>query len=532
MSDADSPIGAVPDPGRSVRSVVGRAALIVMAASVVARLIAVARDVVVADIWGADQTTDAFFLAYKIPYLLTSIVAGALTAALVPLASNRLATGRAKEAQKLFVNMGNAAGLAMIALSVLLIGLARWIVPLAGFGFTPEVADKAVFLFRILMTGFVFAGLTGLISGMLNSLHKFALAAFAPAVGTAVTLVIIATLGTRLGLTALAIGTVAAWMVGLAVVLVGLRGQKMEYRFEVATRDPAMREAMAMAWPVLLGSAVGSIGVFANQVMGSTLEAASVSSLNYAEKMFQLCLGLFVSGISVPIFPLLSEQVASGAPKKVRATVNFALRLMGFVMVPLTVGIVLLRYPIVGLVFEHGKFAFDDTSRTAWTLLFMCLGLYSYAGRDTLTRVFYAYHDTRTPVRVGVVTVVVSIGFSYWLMQYMGVGGLALGYSVAVTVNYLVLAYFLWRKHRPLGFGETLRSMIRVLGAAAVMGVAIWGVDTGLAHVLAAATLGYAVRVVVGLVVGVGVFFLTARLMKSPEMAETRDMLRAVFKRS
>jgi putative peptidoglycan lipid II flippase len=262
------------------------------------------------------------------------------------------------------------------------------------------------------------------------------------------------------------------------------------------------------------------------------LEAASISSLNYADKLFQLCLGLFVSGISVPIFPLLSEQVAAHAPEQVRATVSFALRLMAFLMIPVTIGIILLRYPIVGLLLEHGKFAADDTSRTAWTLLFMCLGLYSYAGRDTLTRVFYAYHDTKTPVRISVVTVLLSIGLSYVLMKPLGVGGLALGYTVALTVNFLVLAHLLRRKFGPMGLSDVLDSLVRVLVASAVMGGAVWGVDRGLAGMMGTTTTAYAARVVTGLVVGLGVFLMTAKLIRSPELAEAKDMMRAVFRRT
>jgi putative peptidoglycan lipid II flippase len=276
---------------------------------------------------------------------------------------------------------------------------------------------------------------------------------------------------------------------------------------------------------------VGKISIFSDQILGSTLAVGSISSLNYAEKLFQLPLGLFVAGITVPIFPLLSEQVAANAPERVKATVDFSLRLMGFLLVPATVGIILLRYPIIGLIFEHGKFTADDTGRTAWVLLFLCLGLYAYAGRDTLTRVFYAYHDTRTPVKISVATVVINVGLSYLFMQFLGVGGLALGTTVALTVNFVVLIWLLKRKIGSMGFGRTFRSLLRVIGASAVMGAVVWVVDFALASAVSGASGGSAVRVAVGVVVGAGVFLLVARLVKMPELAEITDMLRAVFKR-
>jgi putative peptidoglycan lipid II flippase len=463
--------------------------------------------------------------------LLTLMVAGALTATFVPLLTYRLATGRKREAWDLSINMGNIIGVVLVAVSVVLIAVAPWIIPLVGFGFSADTADKAVFLFRILMIGFVFEGLTGLVVGMLNSLKRFALAAFAPAVGTVATLVVMVALEESIGITSLAVGSVIGWMAGLFVLFPGLRGQEIHYRPRIDWHDPGVREVGGMVWPILIGSAVGKVSIFADQILGSTLVTGSISSLSYAEKLFQLPLGLFVAGITVPIFPLLSEQVAANAPERVKATVGFAMRLMGFLMVPATVGIILLRHAIIGLIFEHGKFTAEDTTRTAWALLFLCLGLYAYAGRDTLTRVFYSYHDTRTPVKISVATVVINIGLSYLFMQFMGVGGLALGTTVALTVNFVVLVWLLERRIGAMGFDTIFGSLLRVAGASAVMGVVVWAVDFLLSRGLGEAAGSNAVRVVVGLVVGAFVFLSVARLVRMPELAEITDMLRTVLKR-
>ena len=520
------------DSGRSVRAVVGRAAVIIVTATLVGRLLGLARDMVVANFFGARPEADAFFLAFRVPYLLTLMVTGALTATFVPLFSYRLATGRRREAWDLSVNMGNIIAVVLIAVSAVLIGIAQWFIPLIGPGFDDETRAQGVFLFRILMIGLVFEGLTGLVIGMLNSLRRFALAAFAPAVGTVVTLIITIVFEPSLGITSLAVGFVAGWAAGLLVLFPGLRGEQIQYRPRIDWRDPGVREVGGMIWPILIGSAVGKVSVFIIQLLGSYLEVGSISSLNYADKLFQLPLGLFVAGISVPIFPLLSEQVAAKAPERVKATLSFALRVMGFLLVPVTVGIIILRYPLIGLLLQHGEFTADDTARTAWALLFLCLGLYAYAGRDTVTRVFYAYHDTRTPVKISVLTVVITIGLAFLFMQFLGVGGLTLGMSVALMGNCGVLLWLLHRKIGDIGLAHIGLCFARVLGASLVMGAAVWGVDLALERTVRAATGGYAVRLVVGMVIGVAVFLSVARLARMPEFAEAVDMLRAVMKRS
>ncbi len=528
----DAVSAAAAHPGGSVRAVVGKAALVIVGATLVGRLLGLVRDIVVAYFFGAQGETDAFFLAYKVPYLLTLMVAGALTATFVPLFSYRLALGRKREAWDLSINIGNIIALILVVLSVVLVVIAPWFIPLIGPGLGDATTERGIFLFRILMIGFLFEGLTGLVVGMLNSLRRFALAAFAPAVGTVATLVVTVAFAGSLGITALAVGTVAGWVVGLAVLFPGLRGEDIHYRPRIDWRDPGVREVGGMVWPILIGSAVGKVSVFIIQLLGSFLEEGAISSLNYADKLFQLPLGLFVAGITVPIFPLLSEQVAAKAPERVKATLDFALRLMGFLLVPATVGIILLRYPLIGLLLEHGEFTADDTDRTAWALLFLCLGLYAYAGRDTVTRVFYAYHDTRTPVKISVITVVITIGLSYLFMQFLGVGGLTFGMTVALVINFVVLMWLLRRKIGVIGLGRTAVSLLRVVGASAIMGGAVWAVDFGLARVVGDTLGGNALRVVAGVLAGAVIFFATARLVKIPELAEAIDMLRAVLRRS
>jgi len=506
--------------------------MVILAATLAGRLLGLVRDIVMADLFGRKAETDAYFLAYRLPYLLALVVGSGLVAAFVPMFSHRIATGRKEDALGLFANMGKVAGLVLIGLTVALIVVAPWLVPLIGFGFSPETKHLAVYLFRIVMAGFVFAGLTGLVTGMLNSLRRFALAAFSSVIGAAVALVVMVALARPLGITSLAVSMAVSYVVGFVVVMFGIRDQDVPYLAHIQWRDPALREAAGMVWPVLIGSAVGAVAIFSDQIMGSMLSVGSVSSLSYADKLFQLPLGLFVAGITVPLFPLLSEQVAANAPERVKATLSFALRLMAFLLFPITVGFILLRFAITGLIFQHGQFTSQDTGPTAWVLLFLLLGLYVYAGRDTLTRVFYAHHDMRTPVTISIATVVINIGLSYLFMQFLGVGGLALGTTVSLTINFFVLLYLLRRKIGPMGLGRMAGSLSRVAGASAAMGVVIWLMDRGLGRVFSAATAGFAVRVVAGAVVGIGVFLVAAWLLRSPELAEVKDMFRAVLKRT
>jgi putative peptidoglycan lipid II flippase len=510
-----------------------------VAATLLSRVFGLVRDIATAHFFGATHVADAFFLAYKVPYLVVLMVAGALTATFIPVLTYRITTGRKKEAWELSVNLGNIIFLTLLGVAILFAIIAPYLVyVVGGFGVGAETSRQATFLLRILMIGVIFDSMAGLFMGMLNSLKRFALAAFSPAIGTLATVIVLVALARPLSITALAIGSVVGSVTGCLLMLPGLRDQHIRYTPRIKWSDPAVREVGGMVWPVLLGSAVGKISIFSDQIMASVLIGGAISSLNYADKLFQLPLALFVAGITVPIFPLLSEQVAANAPDRVKATLSFAMRLMGFLMIPATVGIILLRYPLIGAIYQNGAFTSEDAVRTAWVLLFECLGLYCYAGRDTLTRVFYSYHDTRTPVKISAVTVVLNIAVSYLFMRIIqsfspmaAVSGLTLGTSVALSVNFFVLVYLLRRKIGSIGFRGIFKSLLGVIGISAAMGVVIWVVDFFLSRELPARTDGFLVRLVVGILVGAGSYLLLARLFKVREFAEITDMLRAAFRR-
>src|SRR5665648_31771 len=376
----------------SMKGTVGRAALVILGATVFGRLIGLVRDQVVAFYFGMGASTDAFFLAYKVPFLLSLTVGGALTATFIPVFTQHLVKGDRERAWGLAGNMINAIGLILVLVTVVLILAAPLIIPLVGFGFDQETADQAVFLFRILVPGVIFTGLAGLAIGVLNSLKHFGLPAFSTSAAAALAVLFVVLFQDSWGITSLAVGTTLGAFASLVMLLPQMRKEGMRLRARIDWQEPGMRHVGMLVWPILIGSAVGKVSIFADQTLASTLPAGAVSALSYSEKLFQLPLGLFVAGITVPIFPLLSEQVAANQPERLKATLNFALRLIAFVMIPATAGLVVLREPIVALLFEHGKFAAADTERTAFALLFYSLGLFSYAGRDTLTRVFYAYH--------------------------------------------------------------------------------------------------------------------------------------------
>jgi putative peptidoglycan lipid II flippase len=319
--------------------------------------------------------------------------------------------------------------------------------------------------------------------------------------------------------------------VSFVVLIPQLVRSGLPYRFTLDRSDPGLRQLGGMLWPIILGSGVGSLSIFIDQVLGSLLGPGSISSLSYSEKLLHLPLGLIVTAVLVPLFPLLSEDVARGESGVLKDRLSSSLSLVGFALIPASVGLIVLRTPIISLLFQHGEFTSDDTVRTAPVLLFYALGLFPYAGRDVLTRVFYSFHDTRTPVRISIASVVLNVAASVVLMQFLGVGGLALGTSIAFAFNFIVLLHLLRRKTGPLRIRALLRSLGRIAAAATLMGVVVWGVDRLLAGMVAPTTAGLAIRVGGAAAGGVAVYAAAARVGGLPEISALTQLLKGTVAR-
>jgi putative peptidoglycan lipid II flippase len=265
-------------------------------------------------------------------------------------------------------------------------------------------------------------------------------------------------------------------------------------------------------------------------IMASSLPEGSITALRFANRLIQLPIGIFASGIAVAFFPLLSSLAAQDKLDSFKDTLALSLRSIFFLMIPAAVGLIILRTPLVKLLFEGQKFTSRDTQMTAYALLFYSLALFAHAAILMLPRAFYALKDTRTPVTVSVIAVTSSIVMNWLFLKFtnLGVGGFALSFSLMGLINMLLLLVILKRKVGDIRGRSLATSFVKTLTASLVMGAAIVVVNGFLApvfnrlqeHMAAAAMLG------VGMVIGVGVFFGVALALKMEELNTVLRRLR------
>lgn len=453
---------------------VTKAAGIVGTCTTVTRFLGFLRDMVIASAFGTTMAADAYYVAFRIPNTLRRLVGeGALTVAFIPV----FVEERQRHEQAAWA-LANAVttflSLLLLVFTFLGIVFAPLVVRLIAPGFyaTPEKFELTVYLSRLTFPYIFFISLGALAMGILNSLRHFLSPALAPMMLNLSLIASVFVLCPRLTppATGLAIGVLLGGVLQLLFQLPALFRRGFRYRINFDYHNPAVRKIGILLLPALFGLAVHQVSVFANTLLASFLPEGSVSYLYYAYRLVEFPLGIFGMAIATAVLPTMSTQSAKGEFEQLAGTLSFALRLMFFIMIPAMVGLIVLRVPIITLLFQRGEFTPEATQKTAQALLYYTLGLSAIAGVRIIVPVFYAMKDTLTPVKCGALSVVLNIGCSLLLMGPLQHSGLALATSVSSFFNLGLLVWLLRRRLGRIGWQEILRSVGKLLLASGVLG--------------------------------------------------------------
>jgi putative peptidoglycan lipid II flippase len=506
-----------------------RSATIVMVAFILSRALGLVREMIIGSQFGTSGELDAYLAAFRIPDLIFQLVAGgALGSAFIPIFNGYLARGDEGQAWRVASAIFN---LVLVILTVLAVGFAIFADPLVSLiapGFDPATHDLAVQLTRIMLLSPILAGLSGIVMGILNSYQHFTLPALAPALYNLGIIIGAVFLGPLMGVTGLAIGVVIGIFLHLGIQVPELvrRGLTSRYRFVLGVAHPGVREIGRLMLPRMLGLAAVQVNFLVNTILASGLSSGSLSAMNYAWLLMMLPQGVFAMAISTVAFPTLSELATTGNMERFRATLSGALRMILFLTIPATVGLVVLREPIIQLLLQRGRFDAASTDAVAWALQFYAIGLFAHASIEILTRGFYALHDTRTPVSVAVGAMILNVVLSLILIGPLSFGGLALANAIAAIVELIGLGWLLGRRLEGIGVRKVMASALRMVLAAGVMGaVTVWVTRWLPESNVVVLTAG-------AVVAGAATYFLCTLALRSPEIASLNLVIRRYLSRS
>ncbi len=487
------------------------------------RVLGFVRDILLAKIFGASGSTDAFFIAYRIPNLFRELFAeGSISAAFVPVFTESLTHEGKDDAKKLASSVLAFLLSVLSAVCLLCILFAPYIVSVIAPGFikSPEKFDLTVKLTRIMFPFLFFISLASLAKGVLNSLKSFFIPALAPMVLNISIIGAAVFLAPHFTVPLVAIGLAVPFggMLQVLIQLPDLKNKGFALRPDFSFSHPGLKKILRLLMPAIVGMGVAQINIFISTIFVSFLAGGAATYLYYAMRFVHLPIGIFGVAMATAVLPSLSEQAARGDNEALRETFSFSLRLLFFITLPAMAGLITLSEPILHVLLQRGEFTSLAVSETAYALIFYSTGLWAFVGARIVASTFYSMQDTKTPVKIAVLSVIVNIVFSIILMGPMRHGGLAFANAIAAAVNFIVLFIMLKKKLGYVGGRKIVLSFIKTASASIVMGAA------GLYLMKAfmwedGANIALKVFILCGVILFcVGVYLLIMRLMKSEEL--------------
>jgi putative peptidoglycan lipid II flippase len=474
----------------TVKGQILKSASVIAFFTVISRICGYLRDQRVAFLLGTSPAADAFILAFRIPNLIRRMTGeGALGASFIPVFSSKLRNNPQREAisfaQKTFWSL--AVILAVIAaMGAVFSKQLIFVFRILGTSQIPW--NLAVLLNRIIFPCVFFIGLAALAAAILNSYHVFALPASTSIFFNLA--MIFCSFGFmyrhidnwapeafRTPAVALAVGVLIGGALQLFVQVPALLRRGMNFRPVISFSDPEVRKVGRLMGPAFFGMGVYQINLFVDTVFAasSRMPAGSISSLYIADRVMQLVLGSYAIAMSTAMLPMLSHQAAAGKFGEMKHAFGFSLRIVSFITVPAAVGLILLRRPIIQVLFQHGQFSVASTLLTANALFYYSLGLPAYAAIKLITTAYYSTQDTATPARIGAYALGMNIAlnslFLLLFYRYLSNGSPALASSLAAYFNFLLLFVVFRKRFGTLGVHGLAASFTKVVVSTAAMAV-------------------------------------------------------------
>lgn len=485
-----------------------KSVMILIMFSIGSKILGFFREILIAAKFGSGMETDTFFVAITATSLLTSLIGTAINITMIPILSE-IESREGKIGKKKHTN--NILNIMfLVSLLIIISGLilAPIIIRLIAVGFEGEQFKLAVLLMRIGLPVMLFSGTVAVFRGYLQSELMFTESAASNFPFNFVYIFFLLFLSSKFGIKGLMVTSVLAVAAQIVIQIPGIKKTKYEYKFIFDIKDKYVKKILHLVPPVLIGVAIIDINKVIDRALASNLVPGSISALNYASRLEGLILGVFISAITTVIFPMLSYEFNINNINGVKKVMGYGINVILLITIPATVGLIVLATPIVQIAFERGAFNAVDTIMTSKALVFYTIGLVAMALRILVTRVYYSFQDTKTPMINGAISVIFNIVLNLILIKFMAHSGLALATSIATTIAVLLMFYGLRRKIGSLEVSKYLKCGLRAGIASAIMGVVVRIIYCEMDKALTSGVMNNLMSLLVAICAGVAVYLL------------------------
>jgi putative peptidoglycan lipid II flippase len=504
-----------------------KSSLFVMGLIILGKVLALARDALIAAQFGATAVTDIYNFALGVVYLLTTISYG-ITTTFIPVHTEYREKNGEKKVPGFVSNVINVTTIATLILTLLLVVFSGTIIDIfaPGFGSDIGVYNNSVLILRIMLASLVFINLQSVITGVLQVHKQFFEPSAMAAAANVVYILYLVFLAKDYGIIGFGYATVAAFLVQLLINVPKYFKLGYGYKPVFNPKEEHLRTIMKLMPPVVISTSLIQLNMFVNRSFATTVYPGAVTVLEFSNKINTLAYEVFAIGIAMIIYPTLSEHAARGKTGEYKEALAKGINTILLIMVPAAFAIAMLRMPLITVIFKRGAFDQASAVATANALLFFCPAMIAYGVRDILNKAFYSIKDTRTPMLNSFAGIMLNIILNFLLVKKMGVTGLTLATSLSSLLTTLLMFGSIRRKLGGMQTAGTLKTFGKVLAASSAMALAIYAVDGFCTAAFGAELLGSMLSLLLSFAVGTAVYAAGLYLMKIEEFQWLTDVLR------
>lgn len=498
-----------------------KAAVWIMIATMLSKVLGFFREVVLASFYGTGAYADVFLLTLNIPGLIIAIVGSAIATIYVPIYFETKEKEGTEGALKFTNNMINI--IALLAIVVAIFGLlfTDEFVKVFAVGFTGEKFRIAVSFTKIMIIGVIFLALSKILGTYLNVNDSFTVPSL---IGIPYNIFIISAIAisTKTNVIVMAIGALLGMASQMLFQLPFAIKKGYKYQPYLNVKEDNIKNMIILMLPMIIG--VAMINTAVDKALATTLGDGPLSALNYANKLNDFVMALFVTSIVTVIYPKLARMINADKKEDFVNTIVKSSNCILLLVLPITVGAIVLAEPIVRILFQRGAFDAESTNMTYNALRLYSLGLAAMGVRDVITRVFYSLSDTKTPMINASIALVMNIVMNLILIKPLGYKGLAISTSIASIVTVMLLFRSLKKRTGYFGGDKILKTGFKSLVSSVTMGVCTVFVYKGMYGILGAGMINELLSLVCSVVVSVVVYFILIMILKVDEMSLVFDI--------
>lgn len=482
---------------------------IIVVLMIISKILGFGRESLIAAKYGASFASDIYVFGMGMTNILFTSIGSSLSTTFIPMLCDFI-ENKTYEKRNYFVNnIMNITLLISVILVLFGIAFGKYIVLIFAPGFATKYSAanyaQAIELTKIMFISLVFVGLQNVLTGVLQAHDEFTVPASTPIFYNIVVVLYLAFLGLKYGAKGLIISLIIASFVQAVIQIPKYKSMGYRYKLIIDFKDESIKKMFHLIIPVLIGASVAQINFLIDRFFASNAGEGAMAMLNFGNKLTIFVYSIFGFALSTVVYANLSKLSAQDNRDEYKSTLASAINMIALIIVPATVGMMILRRPLVRVAFERGAFDSKAAVVTAAVLLFYSPGMVFYGIRDILGRAFYSIKDTKTPTINGVIGIVLNIILNYLLYMAMGIEGLALATSLSAIITTILLFYTLNRKIA-LDMERILKTFLKVIVAAAIMGIFVFFINKYLSAALGASLIKQFAGLIVSTVLGMIIY--------------------------